>query len=152
MKIDHSAYLKLPIHFLLSRGLLLIPPGVICRPKSLEWRRASGRHSRSRRRAVVGHVRLDEVASSQGRTQGQFERQNRPADDASKLASVLPRRRRMGSANTEELEHRTLRLEDRPAAQGADFERGHGHGNLKGSSNSTYYVISIKPTFTAAWW
>ena len=50
-------------------------------------------------------------------------------DDARELLCVLAGVRRVRALDTKHLEHGLLGCEDRAAADGADFDAGHGHGH-----------------------
>lgn len=77
------------------------------------------------------HMRFDKVTSAQGGVQRQLSSKNTSADDASELASVVARGFLMGAADAQEVEHRGLGLENGAAADGADFNTGHGNGDLE---------------------
>jgi len=79
----------------------------------------------------VAHVRLDEVAGGQGGAEGQLAREDTGGDDTGKLAGVLARRGGVGPADAEKVEHGGLGFEDGAAADGADFDAGHGDGDLE---------------------
>lgn len=72
--------------------------------------------------AVVGHVRLDEVAGGEGRAERKFAGEDACGDDLGELLGVLAGSGGVGAAHAEEVEHGCLGLEDRAAANGADFD------------------------------
>lgn len=98
-----------------------------CQPN---WRsrtrtlRSAGRRRR-RRRTVMAHMRLDEMARREGRAEGEFTREDGGADDASELLGVGTGARGMWASYAEEVEHRGLGFEDSASADGADFNAGH---------------------------
>lgn len=99
-------------------------------------RRCRCARPRGRRGAVVRHVCLDEVARSEGRAQRQLAGQHGGGDDAGEEACVLAGCDGVGAAHAEHVEHGGLGLEDGAAAQGADFDGGHGDGDLEGAAEA----------------
>lgn len=79
------------------------------------------------------HVSLDQVASGESGTQRQLTSQDSGSDDTSEATSVVTGVGRVRSADTEDVEHSALRLEDSTATKSTDFERGHRDGDLKGT-------------------
>lgn len=63
--------------------------------------------------------------------QTQFTGQHTRRNDARELARVVAWGFRVGAADAEEIEHGGLGLEDCAAADGADFDAGHGDGDLE---------------------
>ena len=63
------------------------------------------------------------------RHQRQLPRHNRRPNDPRQPPRVLPRTRRVRAAHAEHLQHRSLRREDGAAADGTDFDAGHGDGD-----------------------
>jgi len=80
---------------------------------------------------VEGEVRLDEVAGGEGGAEGELAREDGGGDDACERAGVLAGTGEVGPAHAEQVEHRTLRVQDGTAAEGADFDGGHGDGDLE---------------------
>lgn len=81
----------------------------------------------------MAHMRLHEVARGQRGAQGEFAREHAGGDDAGELACVVAWVRGVGAAHAEEVEHGGLGLEDGAAADRADFDAGHGDGDLEGA-------------------
>lgn len=77
------------------------------------------------------HVGFDQVAGGEGGAQGQFAGEDTRGDDFGELLGVGARGGGVGAADAEEVEHSGLGLEDGAAADGADFDRGHGDGDLE---------------------
>lgn len=71
------------------------------------------------------------MSSSQGRAQREFSSKHTSADYSRELAGVVSWIRWVRTAHAEEVEHGGLGLEDCAAAEGADFDGGHGDGNLE---------------------
>lgn len=86
------------------------------------------------------HVRLDEMAGSQGRHEGQFTGHDGCADDPGEALGVCAGRSGVGAGDTEHLEHGSLGREDRAAANGTDFDRGHcaGHEQVLAIVDAAY--------------
>jgi hypothetical protein len=82
------------------------------------------------------HVGLDEVAGGEGGAEGELAREDGGGDDACERAGVLAGVGEMGPAHAEQVEHRTLRVQDGAAAEGADFDGGHGDGDLEGAAEA----------------
>jgi hypothetical protein len=100
--------------------------------------RTSNRRSRRGRRRptrditpVVRHMCLDKVTSAQGAVEGKFTSQHTRGNDTGELARVVAWRGGVSAADAEEVEHSRLGLEDGAAADGADFDGGHGDGDLE---------------------
>jgi hypothetical protein len=76
-------------------------------------------------------VCLDKVTGAQGAVEGQFTCEHTGGDDARELACVVTGRFRVRATDTEKIEHGGLGVENGAAADGADFDRGHGDGDLE---------------------
>lgn len=76
------------------------------------------------------HVGLDKVTGRKGGAKTELTRENGGGNDAGELASVLTRGGGVRSADSQEVQHGTLGFEDGTSANSADFDGGHGHGNL----------------------
>lgn len=116
-------------------------------PSRPDSRRDGSRRPSGSCATVVGHVSPDKMTSGQCGTQTQFSGQDGGTDDARKLTSVISRVGGVGATNTEEIQHGGLSLQDRTAADGADFNRRHGHGDLKvtiGTERKTIVSIQIQ--------
>ena len=77
------------------------------------------------------HMGLDQMARSQGAAKTQLTRQHAGGNDASELTSVVARVSGVSAFDTEEIEHGLLGFEDGAAADGADFDAGHGDADLE---------------------
>lgn len=77
------------------------------------------------------HVGSDEMAGGQGRAEGEFAGEDAGGDDLGELAGVVAGRGGVRAADAEHVEHGGLGLEDGAAADGADFDAGHGDGDLE---------------------
>lgn len=77
------------------------------------------------------HVALNEVTGREGAAEGELTGEDTGGDDTGELARVVTGVGWVGAAHTEEVEHCGLGLEDGPTAEGADFDRGHGDGDLE---------------------
>ena len=78
-------------------------------------------------RAVVRHMGLDEVTSSQSAEKGELPSEHGRCDDTGEGLSILARLLRVGTPDPEHLEDTLLGCEARSAANGADFDAGHRH-------------------------
>lgn len=67
------------------------------------------------------HVSLDQVAGSEGTAKRQFTRQDSRSNDAGKTAGVVSRVGGVRSSNTEQLQHRALRVQNGASTESADF-------------------------------
>jgi hypothetical protein len=88
----------------------------------------------------VGHVRPDEVAGGEGAC----------GDDLGELLGVLTRSGGVGAAHAEEVKHGCLGLEDGAAADGADFDRRHGDGNLEVSFEAGVGLLALLLWYSVA--
>jgi hypothetical protein len=79
----------------------------------------------------MGHVRLDEVASTQCAVERQLTCEHTGGDDARKLARIVARRFGVCAAHAKKVEHGRLRVENSTATNGADLDGGHGDGDLE---------------------
>jgi len=79
-------------------------------------------------------MRSDQMASCQSRAKREFTSKNTSGDDAGELPSVGAGGGHVSAADAEEVEHGGLGLEDGAAADGADFDRGHGDGDLEAAA------------------
>ena len=77
------------------------------------------------------HVRLYKMTSTQGTIQRQFTSKYTGGNYARKLACIIAWGRGVCTTYAEEIEHGRLGFENGAAAYGADFDGGHGDGNLK---------------------
>lgn len=77
------------------------------------------------------HVSLDQVAGSKGTAEGQFTSQDCRGNDAGKAAGVVARVGGVRSSDTEQLQHGALGVQDGATTESADFQRGHGDGDLE---------------------
>jgi hypothetical protein len=71
------------------------------------------------------------MTSCKRTSQAQFTGKHSRSDDAGELLRVLAWFNCRGSTHAEEVEHGSLWLEDRAAANSSDFNAGHGHGDVK---------------------
>ena len=95
--------------------------------------------------AVVGHMGLDEVAGGESAAQGQLTGKHSRRHDTGQALRVLSGGSRVGSADTEHVEHGALGLQDSTATNGAHFDRRHGHGYLEGSPQAVANVSKMRP-------
>ena len=79
----------------------------------------------------MGHMRLDQMARRERAAKAQLAREDAGGHDASELLGIVTGIGGMSASNAEEVEHCTLRLEDGAAANGADFDGGHGDADLE---------------------
>jgi hypothetical protein len=79
----------------------------------------------------VCHVCLDKVTSSKGCAERQFTGEDTSSNDTCELAGVVTGACRVSTADTEQVEHGRLRLEDCTTANGTDFDTRHGDRDLK---------------------
>ncbi len=91
----------------------------------------------------MAHVCLHQMASSQRRAQRQFAGENPGSDNTSKLARVISWISGMSAADAEEVEHSSLGLEDGAAADGADFDGGHGDGDLEVAVETVFRLACV---------
>lgn len=77
------------------------------------------------------HMALHQMTRREGRAEGQLTGQDTSGDDTRELARVVARVGGVGATDAEEVEHCGLGLEDGAAAEGADFDGGHGDGDLE---------------------
>ena len=73
----------------------------------------------------MGHVCADKMASSQSTAKTEFSGKDTGSYDASQLASIVARIRRVCASYTKEIETGALGLEDGATANGADFNAWH---------------------------
>lgn len=71
------------------------------------------------------------MTGSKRSVQAQLTGQDRGRDDAGELAGVVTWVSRVRAANAEKIQHGGLGLEDGAAADGADFNGGHGDGDVE---------------------
>lgn len=71
------------------------------------------------------------MTGREGGAEGKFTRQDTSSNNAGELARVVAGVGGVGAAHAEEVEHCCLGLEDGAAAEGADFDGGHGDGDLE---------------------
>lgn len=86
------------------------------------------------------HMALDEMTRRKRGAEGQFTSQDTSSDDARELARVVAGVGGVGAADAEEVEHCGLGLEDGAAAEGADFDGGHGDGDLEVAAEAVGFV------------
>lgn len=79
----------------------------------------------------MSHVGSDKVTSGKSRTETELTSQDGSRDNTGQLAGVLTGGGRVSAADTEQIQHRALGLEDGTTADGADLNGRHRHGNLK---------------------
>lgn len=79
----------------------------------------------------MGHVCLDKVASGKGAAQAELPSQNASSHNTGKFPGVVTGIGGVSAPDAKEVEHSALRLEDGPASNRADFNRGHGDTNLE---------------------
>lgn len=72
------------------------------------------------------HMRLNQMTRSERTHQTQFTGHDGCDDDSSETLSVCTWRSGMGTSDAEHVEHGALGGKDGTAADGADFNRGHG--------------------------
>lgn len=70
------------------------------------------------------------MTSGECGTQAELTGENGGGNYTRKLAGVLTRGGRVRSTDSQEIQHGTLALENGTSANGADFDRGHGHSDL----------------------
>lgn len=75
------------------------------------------------------HVRLDQVAGSEGRHERELARHDGCANDTGETLSVGARGGSVGAGDTEHFEHGALGGEDGASADGADFDGRHCAGH-----------------------
>jgi hypothetical protein len=80
-------------------------------------------------KARLTHVRLDQMASRQRAHQTQLSRHDARSDYPRQPSSVVTRRLWVRARDAEHLETGVLGREERSAADGADFDGGHGDGD-----------------------
>ena len=81
--------------------------------------------------AVVCHVCADQVPGSEGRAETELSRENGGRDDPGEHSCIVSWRRGVRAADAKEIQHRRLAFKDGSAADGADFDTGHRHGDLE---------------------
>jgi hypothetical protein len=79
----------------------------------------------------VRHVRFDQMTRTQRGVERKFAGEDTSGDDTRELARVVAWGGGVSAAHAEEVEHGGLGLEDGAAANGADFDGGHGDGDLE---------------------
>lgn len=77
------------------------------------------------------HMRFHEVTRSKRRAEREFASEHARGDDLGELLRVGAGGGGVGAADAEHFEHGGLGLEDGAAADGADFDGGHGDGDLE---------------------
>lgn len=77
------------------------------------------------------HVCPDEMACCECTAQTELACKNCSTNDPGQLAGILPWIGRVGSLNTEHLQHDRLCFKNRSSADGTNLERGHRHTDLK---------------------
>ena len=92
---------------------------------------------------IVLHMRLDQVASSKSRAKRKLTGQDSRRDDAGQPPGVFAGASRVRTTDTQHVEHGCLRLENRTAAQGANFERRHRDGDLQGSTEAIHELAKL---------
>lgn len=88
------------------------------------------------------HVSPDQVASRQGTAKRQLTGQDTSSDNTGEAAGVLARARGVGATDTKHVKHGALGLKDSAAAEGTDFERGHGDRDLEGSAEAGILLVT----------
>ena len=88
-------------------------------------------HGRRGLTSIVRHMRFDQMARSEGGAEAQFAGEHGSAHDAGEFAGVFTGGGGVGAAHAEEVKHAGLGFEDGAAADGADFDGGHGDGDLE---------------------
>jgi hypothetical protein len=76
-------------------------------------------------------MRFDQMARTQRGVERKFAGEDTSSDDTRELARVVAWGGGVSAAHAEEVEHSGLGLEDGAAANGADFDGGHGDGDLE---------------------
>lgn len=82
------------------------------------------------------HMGLDEVTGGKGRAEGELAREDGGGDNACERAGVLAGVGEVGPTHAEQVEHRTLGVQDGAAAESADFDGWHRDGDLKGAAEA----------------
>lgn len=77
------------------------------------------------------HVCFNKMSSCESSAQTELTGQDTSSNNASQLTCVFTGIGWMGSPDTEHLEHGRLSLEYSTASNSADFNRRHGHGDMK---------------------
>ena len=77
------------------------------------------------------HMRSNQMTRRQRSIQTQFTRQHSRGDDTRELSRVVARAFGVRAAHAQEVEAGGLGLEDGAAADGADFDGGHGDGDVE---------------------
>jgi hypothetical protein len=93
--------------------------------------RCRRRRAARRRAAVVRHVRPNQVAGREGAAQAQLPGQHCCRNYAGQHAGVVAWASWVRAADSEEVQHGRLGLQDRATPYRADFDAWHGHGDLK---------------------
>lgn len=86
------------------------------------------------------HVSLDQVAGGESTAEGQLTRQDGCRDNASKAAGVVSGVGGVRSSDAEQLQHGSLGVQDGATAKGADFQRGHGNGDLERAAETGQWL------------
>lgn len=82
------------------------------------------------------HMGPDKVTRGKRAAETQLARQHAGGDNAREAAGVLAGAGGVRAADAEHVEHGGLGLQDGAAAEGADFDRGHGDGDLEGAAEA----------------
>lgn len=77
------------------------------------------------------HMGLDQMSRRQSGAEAEFAGQDRRAHDPCEFAGVFTWGGGVGATHAEEVEHAGLGFQDGAAADGADFDAGHGDGDLE---------------------
>lgn len=135
MQIQFSAWFFILLNHLFSPRSRNLQPLLHPRPhRKRLHRRTDGCGTPHRRRgltAIMRHMGLDQMTGGEGGAEAQFAGKHGGAHDAGQFAGVFAGRGRVGAAHAEEVEHAGLRFQDGAAADGADFDAGHGDGDLE---------------------
>ena len=103
-------------------------------------RRASPRW---RCRAVVLHMRTNEMTRGQGAAQRELAGENCSSHNARETARILSGAGRVRPTNTKHVEHGALRLQDGSTAESTNFQRGHGHRDLERSTETVGWLAYV---------
>lgn len=77
------------------------------------------------------HVCAHEMAGRERGAEGELAREHAGGDDARELPSVGARRRLVRATHAQEVEHGSLRRQEGPATNRADFDAGHADADLE---------------------
>jgi len=94
---------------------------------SRDW----GCRSRGDVASIVSHVCFDKVTRGKSTAEAEFPSQNACSHDARESSCVVAGICEVSPTDPKEIKHCALGFENRAAADGADFNAGHGHADLE---------------------